>query len=117
MVQKLGDTASEAGMNNVAFMANFVLGNLEECLDILVKTKRLPEAAFFARTYLPSEISRILPLWKAELVNIPEILSRHRYGFPNEKDCHRCAGYQLQPPQIIGWRKMPSSEMSPVMNL
>lgn len=69
MVQKLGDTASEAGINNVAFMANFVLGNLEECLNILVKTNRLPEAAFFARTYLPSEISRILPQWKAELVS------------------------------------------------
>jgi hypothetical protein len=68
MVQKLGDTASEAGKNNVAFMANFMLGNLEECLEILVRTNRLPEAAFFARTYLPSEIARVLPLWKTELV-------------------------------------------------
>ena len=68
MVQKLGDTASEAGKNNVAFMANFVLGNLEECLEILIRTNRLPEAAFFARTYLPSEIARVLPLWKTELV-------------------------------------------------
>ena len=68
MVQKLGDTASEAGKNNVAFMANFMLGNLEECLEILIRTNRLPEAAFFARTYLPSEIARVLPLWKTELV-------------------------------------------------
>jgi coatomer subunit beta' len=93
MVQKLGDTASEAGINNVAFMANFVLGNLEECLNILVKTNRLPEAAFFARTYLPSEISRILPLWKAELVKI------HYLGIitgsQQEGWCHLCAGYQI----------------------
>lgn len=68
MVQKLGDTAVDSGKNNIAFMANFILGNVEECLNILVKTNRLPEAAFFARTYLPSEISRILPLWKTELV-------------------------------------------------
>jgi hypothetical protein len=68
MVQKLGDTAAESGKNNVAFMANFVNGNLDECLNILIKTNRLPEAAFFARTYLPSEIARVLPLWKAELV-------------------------------------------------
>lgn len=75
MVQKLGDTASDAGINNVAFMANFVLGNLEECLNILVKTNRLPEAAFFARTYLPSEISRVLPMWKAELVKTGLLLN------------------------------------------
>ena len=74
MVQKLGDTASEAGKNNVAFMANFMLGNLEECMEILIRTNRLPEAAFFARTYLPSEIARVLPLWKTELVRVILIL-------------------------------------------
>ena len=31
---------------------------LEACLDLLVSTRRLPEAAFFARTYLPSQIQR-----------------------------------------------------------
>ena len=31
---------------------------LEKCLDLLVKTKRLPEAAFLARTYLPSHVPR-----------------------------------------------------------
>lgn len=72
MVQRLGDTASEAGKNNVAFMANFMLGNLEECLEILIRTNRLPEAAFFARTYLPSEIARVLPLWKTELAKVSE---------------------------------------------
>jgi len=34
------------------------LYSLEECLKILVETHRLPEAAFFARTYMPSELSR-----------------------------------------------------------
>ena len=28
---------------------------------------RLPEAAFFARTYLPSEISRVVALWRESL--------------------------------------------------
>ena len=32
--------------------------SLEECLKILIETNRLPEAAFFARTYMPSELSR-----------------------------------------------------------
>jgi len=77
MVQKLGDTASEAGINNVAFMANFVLA----------------EAAFFARTYLPSEISRILPLWKAELVKIHYL--GIIMGSQQEGWCHLCAGHQI----------------------
>ena len=58
MVGKLGASAEEAGKNNVSFMAFFLTGNLEKCLDILIESGRVPEAAFFARTYLPSEVSR-----------------------------------------------------------
>lgn len=49
MVQKLGETAQEGGKNNIAFIANFLIGNLETCLEILIASNRLPEAAFFAR--------------------------------------------------------------------
>merc|ERR1712034_131149 len=48
------------------------MGNLEECLDTLIKSGRLPEAAFFARTYLPSEVKKVLPLWKGELAKVSE---------------------------------------------
>ena len=81
MVEKLGDAASAEGQNNVAFLSYFSLGQyvtifrclsqgkatltclfclcrLEKCLELLVNTGRLPEAAFFARTYLPSQVSR-----------------------------------------------------------
>ncbi len=34
---------------------------------MLIETNRLPEAAFFARTYLPSQISRVVTLWREEL--------------------------------------------------
>ena len=40
---------------------------MEECLDLLCKSNRLPEAAFLARTYLPSEVPRIVKLWKEDL--------------------------------------------------
>ena len=43
------------------------LGRVEECLDLLCKADRLPEAAFFARTYLPSQVPRIVSLWKEQL--------------------------------------------------
>ena len=72
MVKTLGETASSADKNNVAFLSNFLLGNLEDCLETLIKSGRLPEAAFFARTYLPSEVSKVLPLWKNELGKVSE---------------------------------------------
>ena len=71
-VGKLGASAEEAGKNNVSFLSYFMLGELEKCLQVLLDSKRIPEAAFFARTYLPSEISRIVELWRAELSKVNE---------------------------------------------
>jgi len=41
-------------------------------LNILIETDRIPEAAFFARTYLPSAMPRIVSLWKDSLNKISE---------------------------------------------
>ena len=57
-LSRVGQQAATSGHNNISFISNFLLGRLEECLEILVSSGRLPEAAFFARTYLPSQISR-----------------------------------------------------------
>lgn len=57
-LDKLGQLSAAEGHNNISFMANFLLGRLEGCLEVLISTGRLPEAAFFARTYLPSQVSR-----------------------------------------------------------
>ncbi|XP_025082597.1 coatomer subunit beta'-like isoform X1 [Pomacea canaliculata] len=70
MVARLGTTAQAAGQNNVAFLSNFILGRCEQCLEILISTNRLPEAAFFARTYLPSQISRVIGLWRQSLSKV-----------------------------------------------
>jgi coatomer subunit beta' len=64
---RVGQQAAAGGYNNISFISNFLLGRLEECLEILVSSKRLPEAAFFARTYLPSQMSRVVGLWKEKL--------------------------------------------------
>ena len=58
-LEKLGQLSATEGQNNISFMANFLLGRLEECLEILISTGRLPEAAFFSQTYLPSQVSRL----------------------------------------------------------
>lgn len=49
MVQELGKMADAEGKNNISFISYFLLGDLDKCLDILISTDRLPEAAFFAR--------------------------------------------------------------------
>ena len=61
----LQQAASSEGKHNVEFLAAFLLGQVGACVDILIASGRLPEAAFFARTYLPSRTSEarhLLPL-------------------------------------------------------
>nr|XP_056705341.1 coatomer subunit beta' [Euleptes europaea] len=70
MVNKLAEGAEKDGKNNVAFMSYFLQGRLDSCLDLLIKTGRLPEAAFLARTYLPSQVSRVVKLWRENLSKV-----------------------------------------------
>jgi coatomer subunit beta' len=67
LMSTIGDQSRKNGQFNIAFLSNFVLGKLDECLDILIENQRLPEAAFFCRTYLPSQIGRIVGLWREKL--------------------------------------------------
>lgn len=57
----------EQGKNNIAFSALYELGELEQVIDLLIKTDRIPEAAVFARTYAPQQMSKIVKLWKTNL--------------------------------------------------
>ncbi|XP_051171968.1 coatomer subunit beta' [Leptopilina boulardi] len=72
MIEKLGNAANETGKNNIAFLSKFLLGNVDECLEILINTDRIPEAAFFARAYAPSKISSIVKIWKEKLSAVSE---------------------------------------------
>jgi len=69
---KLAKAAEADGKTNIAFSAYLVTGNVEACAEILIATNRLPEAAFFARTYLPSRVEEIVSLWKADLSKVSE---------------------------------------------
>jgi coatomer subunit beta' len=71
-IETLATLATASGKTNVAFVANFLSGNVEACVDLLINTKRLPEAAFFVRTYLPSRIDEIVTLWKEDLATVSE---------------------------------------------
>lgn len=63
----LAAAAAEQAKYNVAFSALFAAGRREECLDLLIKTERYPEAAFFAQSYLPSATERAVRLWREHL--------------------------------------------------
>ncbi|XP_058226848.1 coatomer subunit beta'-2 [Rhododendron vialii] len=64
---ELASLATENGKNNVAFLCLFMLGKLEECIQLLIDSNRIPEAALMARSYLPSKVSEIVAIWRKDL--------------------------------------------------
>jgi len=66
-LQKLGQHALESGRYNVAFLCLLLLGRTHACIDLLIKAKRIPEAAFMARSYAPSRVSSVVAEWKKDL--------------------------------------------------
>ncbi|XP_042049470.1 coatomer subunit beta'-2-like isoform X2 [Salvia splendens] len=69
-ISELASLAKEHGKNNVAFLCLFMSGKLEDCLQLLVESNRIPEAALMARSYLPSKVSEIVALWRKDLNKI-----------------------------------------------
>jgi len=64
---ELAERARKEGRANIAFVCYFATRHVKECLDLLCETSRFAEAAFMARTYMPSEVTRIVQLWRADL--------------------------------------------------
>lgn len=62
-ILQLAKDAKENGLFNVAFSAFYELNDVEECLNILLLSKRFPEAATFSRTYCPSKLDNIINSW------------------------------------------------------
>ncbi|KRY66567.1 Coatomer subunit beta' [Trichinella pseudospiralis] len=72
VMQHVANESMQCKLYNIAFMAHLLLGNRKECLEILITTGRLPEAAFFARTYLPRKCNvlfSVVGLWKAKIAD------------------------------------------------
>lgn len=69
-MKELASQAKEQGRLNVAFVSYLLTSQVEEALQLLIDANRIPEAAFFARTYLPSHVPRVLELWKGLLKSV-----------------------------------------------
>ncbi|KAJ3021791.1 Coatomer subunit beta' [Thoreauomyces humboldtii] len=65
---RLADMAVEKGKNNIAMMCFLLRGEMEKCTELLVSTERIPEAALLARTYVPSQVTRTVDLWRESLI-------------------------------------------------
>lgn len=67
--------SEEKGIYNITFVSYLLLGKIDDCIKLLCETGRIPEAAFFARTYAPSKISEVVQLWRGDLKSISEKLA------------------------------------------
>merc|ERR1711920_396202 len=59
--------AKSEGMMNHAFDIAFKIGSLDECLEILLSSKRGCEATMFAANYLPERVQEAFEKWKSFL--------------------------------------------------
>ena len=71
-ISALAANAVLQGKFNVAFISFFILGDVEKCFELLLDTNRIPEAALLSRTYLPSQISRAVRLWREDLRQVSD---------------------------------------------
>ncbi|KAJ1661446.1 Coatomer subunit beta', partial [Coemansia sp. RSA 1694] len=69
-MSKLAEMAETAGANNIAFSCYQALQQNEKCYELLLRIDRVPEAALFARTYLPAKVEDVVPKWKELLVGL-----------------------------------------------
>jgi len=66
-LRALAAQASEAGLHNVAFSTLWSLGDVDGCIDLLVRTNRIAESVLFSQTYKPSRAPELVVKWKESL--------------------------------------------------
>ena len=66
-LKKLATQSDAAGSHNVAFSCLWHLGDVDGCIDLLLRTNRTAEAVLFAQTYKPSRCRDIVSTWKSGL--------------------------------------------------
>lgn len=61
------DLAEKSGKYNVALEGAYLLADVDKCIRILIKSKRIAEAAMFARAYAPSKVGEVIKIWEDAL--------------------------------------------------
>lgn len=66
-LRQLTAQADLAGSHNISFSCFWHLGDVDGCIDLLVRTSRTAEAVLFAQTYKPSRCKEVVARWKEGL--------------------------------------------------
>ena len=66
-LKSLAQQASETGLHNVAFSTLWSLGDIDGCIDLLIRTDRHAESVLFAQSYKPSRAPKAVAQWKESL--------------------------------------------------
>lgn len=66
-LQKTAASAMSKGKYNVAFEAYYLLAEVDNCIEVLLKAKRVSEAAIFARAYAPTRLQELIAKWGGQL--------------------------------------------------
>lgn len=69
-LERVASLSQENGKHNVSFLANFLCNKPEQCVQMLQRDERYPEAAFMSLSYCPSQTSDAVKLWKQSLAGI-----------------------------------------------
>ncbi|KAJ3004069.1 UNVERIFIED_CONTAM: Coatomer subunit beta', partial [Siphonaria sp. JEL0065] len=59
-IKELAELAVEKGKHNIAFTCFMISNQIDKAIDLLASSGRFAEAAFLARTYLPSHATRVV---------------------------------------------------------
>lgn len=82
----LAKQAEEAGAHNVAFSSYWLLGDVDQCTELLSKTNRLAEAVLFSQTYKPSLSVPTVKQWKESLEKNKKARVAKLIGVPGEDE-------------------------------
>lgn len=82
----LAKQAEEAGAHNVAFSSYWLLGDVDQCTELLSKTNRLAEAVLFSQTYKPSLSVPAVKQWKESLEKNKKARVAKLIGVPGEDE-------------------------------
>jgi coatomer subunit beta' len=85
-LKQLFSQADTSGANNVAFSALWLQGDIDGCIDLLVRTGRVAEAVLFSQTYKPSRTVSLVGEWKAGLEKSGKGKVGRLIGVPGEDE-------------------------------
>ena len=85
-LKQLVTQADTAGANNVAFSALWLQGDIDGCIDLLVRTGRVAEAVLFSQTYKPSRTVALVGEWKTGLEKAGRGRVGRLIGVPGEDE-------------------------------